>query len=306
MINYLYTVTGIIKLIRGVTSLKKLIFSDNVKYSIFILLGSLLSAISINMFLTHANLLSGGISGIAVLIQYLTNFPAGYTIFIANIPLLILSYRKLNLRFTILSIIGTVSFSAFLVITKDLKSILDVNDILLYCLYGGILNGAGVGITYANHGSAGGFSIITMVIKKKYDNLDVGQINFIINCIIVFLGALTFGLPSALYTLISMYVTSMVTDKIINGLSRKKVLFIITNKEKQVFHYIKSNFLRGATILNGEGVYSKEERKVIYCVVSLSRLPEFKLSIQSIDKDALVTVMEASEVNGKGFSTSIL
>lgn len=278
----------------------------NSTYVFNVLLGSLLSAVGINMFLVHGNLLSGGVSGLAVLLQYITKFPAGYTILLSNIPLLILSYKKLNLRFTILSLIGIVSYSGFLIITKNLESILNINDVLLFCLYGGILNGIGVGLTYANHGSSGGFSIITMIIKKKYDNFDVGQISFITNCIIVLLGSLTFGITTGLYTLISMYVSSIVTDKVIHGLSRKKVLLIVTDKEKEICNYITATMKRGATILNGQGLYTGEERKVLYCILPLSRLPEFKLSIQLIDSDALITVMDASEVNGKGFSSSIL
>ncbi|MTK10852.1 MAG: YitT family protein [Clostridiaceae bacterium] len=271
----------------------------------FIILGCLLSSIGLNMFIVHAKLYSGGVSGLAILIQYITKFPAGYTIMLANIPLLVISFKKLNIRFTIYSLIGTISYSVFLVITKDLQTIISTNDTLLYCLYGGLLNGLGIGLTYANHGSMGGINIITMLFKKKHDNYDVGKIGLIFNCLIVCIATLLNGILTALYTLISMYITAVVTDKIIHGMVRKKLLFIITEKEKEVCDYIITYMHRGATILNGQTMTGKE-RKVLYCIVHLSHLPELKYSIQNIDKDALISVIDASEVDGRGFDSSIL
>ncbi|GIM29701.1 membrane protein [Clostridium polyendosporum] len=277
----------------------------NLKNVSFIILGCLLSSIAINMFIVNANLYSGGISGIAILIQYALKIPAGYTVILANIPLLIISYKKLNVRFTILSLIGTVCYSVFLILTKDLKNIVNTNDIWLLCAYGGILNGIGIGLTYANHGSMGGFNIITMLIKKRYDNYDVGQINFLENFPIILIGTWLSGILIILYTLISILITSIVTDKIIHGLSRKKLLLIITDREQEVCDYIKTYMHRGATILSGQELTGKE-RKVLYCIVPVSRLPEFKLSVEKIDKDALISIIDAAEVNGKGFSSSIL
>lgn len=286
-------------------NIKTITNKQHIKNISFIILGCLLSSIGINMFIVHAKLYSGGISGLAILIQYITKFPAGYTILLANIPLLVLSFKKLNIRFTIYSLIGTVSYSVFLIITKDFQSIINTNDTLLYCLYGGVLNGFGIGLSYANHGSMGGINIITMLFKKKHDTYDVGQLGFIFNCFIVCIGLLLNGILTGLYTLISMYIASVVTDKIIHGMVRKKLLFIITEKEKEVCDYIITFMHRGATILNGQTLIG-EERKVLYCIVRLSHLPELKYSIQNIDKDALISVIDASEVHGKGFDSNIL
>jgi len=278
---------------------------QNIKNAAFVIVGCLLSAIGVNMFLVNAKLFSGGVSGIAILIQYALKFPAGYTVLLANIPLLILSYRKLNKRFTIYSIIGTISLSSFLLLTKNLSSIITVRDTLLLCVYGGLLTGTGVGLAYSNHGSEGGLNIIVMLVKKKYSSFDVGQLGFIVNCVIVFLGMLLNGITVALYTLMSMYIAAFVTDKMILGLSRKKVLLIITDKEHDVCQYITHSMHSEATILNGKAL-TGIERKVLYCIVHVSKLPEFKYSILKIDKDALISIIDASEVDGKGFNSSIL
>jgi len=278
---------------------------QNIKNSTFVIAGCLLSAVGVNLFLVNAKLFSGGVSGIAILIQYASKFPAGYTVLLANIPLLILSYRKLNKRFTIYSMIGTVSLSLFLILTRNLNSILTVHDTLLLCVYGGVLTGVGGGLAYSNHGSEGGLNIIVMLVKKKYSSFDVGQLGFIVNCVIVFLGMLLNGIAIALYTLMSMYIAAFVTDKMILGLSRKKVLLIITDKEQDVCRYITASMHSEATILNGNSL-AGSERKVLYCIVHVSRLPEFKYSVLKIDKDALISIIDASEVDGKGFNSSIL
>lgn len=277
----------------------------NTKNIILVIFGSLISSIGINMFLVNAHLYSGGVSGIAILIQYSTQIPSGYIIMLINIPLLFISYKKLNKRFTIFSLIGTVAYSIFLLLTKDMQYLVKINDILLYSLYGGLLNGVGIGIAFSNHGSMGGINIITMLVKKKYDNFHVGQIGFVANLAIVFVGVLLHGLPIALYTLLAMYITSMVTDKIIHGISRKKLLLIITEKEKEVCNYITTYMHKAVTILNGQDIVGKE-RKVLYCVVQLSHLPEFKYSVQKIDKDIIISIIDASEVDSKEINTSIL
>lgn len=270
-----------------------------------VIFGSLLSAIAINMFLVNANLYSGGVSGIAILIQYATKIPSGYIIGIVNIPLLIISYKKLNTRFTVYSLTGTVTYSVFLILTRNMQNIVVIHDTLLYCIYGGVLNGIGVGLAFANHGSMGGFNILSMLVKKHDDNFDVGQIQFAANLVIVFVGVMLHGLPIGLYTVISIYITSFVTDKIIHGLSKKKLLFVITEKKEEVCKYINANMQREATIMNAETL-NGAERKILYCVAQLAHLPELKYNILVIDKNAIISVVDAAEVDGRGYSTSIL
>ena len=288
-----------------VRKVREIFTPRNLRHGILIVFGGLLSAVGINMFLASAGLYSGGVSGLAILAQYSFGIPSGYIVAVANIPLLILSYRKLNTRFTVFSILGTVTYSILLVLTRNLQNFLSLHDTLLYCIYGGVLNGVGIGLTFSNHGSTGGFNIISMLVKRKYDNYDVGQIQFVANLAIVLIGVALHGLPIGLYTALSMFITSFVTDKLIHGLSRKKILFIITEKERDVCDYIRENIQRGATVLHGETL-AGTERKILYCVVQLSHLPEIKLAILTIDPNAIISVVDAAEVDGKGYTTSIL
>lgn len=278
---------------------------DNIIDLLFIVLGSFLGSIGVNMFLIHAQLLSGGVTGIALIFQYLFKIQAGYMILLLNIPLFILSIKKLNKKFTIYSLVGTLSFSLSLILTHPISDILNINDKLLYCLYGGVINGIGFGLVFVHNGSTGGFDIVSMLIKRKYSNFNIGKISFGINLIIVTISAFIFGLPNALYTLIAMYTTALVLDNVVKGLNQSKSIFIITQKEELVSELIMTKLNRGVTYLYGEGAFTKERRKILYCIVPLNQLPELKNIVTSADKKAFITISDTSEVQGKGFKNSL-
>lgn len=278
---------------------------QSIKDYTMIILGSFIISIGINMFIVHANLLSGGVSGIALIFQYVFKFPAGYTVLLLNIPLFVLSIKKNSMRFTVLTLIGTISLSVFLVITNSFRDILVLNDPLLLCIYGGVLNGIGIGLVFSNHGSTGGLDIVSVLLKKKYENFDIGNISFAVNFIIVCIGAIWFGLSSALYTLVSMYITSFMIDKVIKGFNRQKMILIITKNEKEVSKAVMNDLGRGVTLLKGEGAYTGKEKEVLYCIVSLSQLPQLKLIVKTIDEDSFISILDVSEVQGKGFNSNL-
>lgn len=267
----------------------------------FIIIGSLISSVGVNMFLIHAKLLSGGVTGIALIFQYLFGFEAGYTVLLLNIPLFILSYKKLDKKFTLFSAVGTLTISIGLILTNPIARILNINDKLLYCLYGGVVMGIGFGLVFTHNGSTGGLDIISMLIKKKYSNFNIGKISFSVNLIIVTIGAVVFGIPTALYTLIAMYLSSIVLDNVVKGLNQKKLIFIVTEKEDEVTKLIMTKLKRGVTSLYGEGGYTKEKKRVLYCIIPLSQVPRLKEIIRSTDDKAFLTIADATEVQGKGF-----
>ncbi|MBM7835483.1 YitT family protein, partial [Clostridium sardiniense] len=151
---------------------------------ILIFIGCIIASLGVNLFLTHAKLLSGGATGVALIFQYLTGVQAGIVVFIINLPLFLISYKQLSKSFTLYSAIGMVSLSLALIITKPLSALIKVDDILLYCIYGGVLCGAGYGLVFLRNGSTGGTDIITMLIRKKYSSFEIGKLGFILNCII--------------------------------------------------------------------------------------------------------------------------
>ena len=284
--------------------MKYLIKSKNFYVDILvIIIGSFISSLGVNLFLSNAKLLSGGVTGIALILQYLWEVPSGITVFLLNIPLFFVSYKYLNKRFTIYTAIGMLSFSTALMITKPLSTLVQVDDMLLYCIYGGVLSGIGSGLIFYRNGSTGGTDIITMVIRKKYSNFDIGQVGFAFNLIIVTVSIFIFGLPRALYTLISMFITSTILDKVLNGFTSKKLLLILTEKEDDIINYVIKDLNRGITALMAEGGYTRDKKRLLYVAVTTSQMISLKTKILRVDPKAFITIIDVSEVKGKGFVT---
>lgn len=268
---------------------------------ILIFIGCIIASLGVNLFLAHAKLLSGGATGVALIFQYLTGVQAGIVVFIINLPLFVLSYIYLSKSFTLYSAIGMVSLSVALIITKPLSSLIKLDDVLLYCIYGGVLCGAGYGLVFLRNGSTGGTDIITMLIRKKYSNFEIGKLGFTINCLIIIAGAIIFGIPKALYTLISIFVQGAVLDRVLKGFNARKLMFIITNESQSIIDFVIKDLNRGVTSLPIEGEYTHKKAKMLYCIVTTGEMLALKNKIYAVDPKAFITIVDTSEVRGKGF-----
>ena len=268
---------------------------------ILIFIGCIIASLGVNLFLSHAKLLSGGATGVALIFQYLSGVQAGVVVFIINLPLFVLSYIYLSRSFTLYSAIGMVSLSVSLIITKPFSSIIKLNDVLLYCIYGGVLCGIGYGIVFLRNGSTGGTDIITMLIRKKYSNFEIGKLGFAINCLIIIAGAIIFGIPKALYTLISIFVQGAVLDRVLKGFNTRKLMFIITNESQNIIDFVIKDLNRGVTSLPMEGEYTHNKTKMLYCIVTTGEMLALKNKIYEVDPKAFITIIDTSEVRGKGF-----
>ena len=280
-------------------------YKANILNILIIFIGCIIASLGVNIFLSHAQLLSGGATGVGLLVEYTANIPAGVVVFLINIPLLIVSFKKLSKSFTIYTTIGMLSLSISLMITKPLTSVVNISglDMLLYCIYGGVLCGVGYGLVFSRNGSTGGTDIITMLIRKRYSNFNIGSLGFSLNLIIIAIGALIFGLPQALYTLISLFIQSLVLDQMLKGFSSKKLLLILTKKETEVINYVIDDLHRGVTSLLAEGEYTHDRKKMLYCIVTARQMIELKNAVHEIDPSAFITIVDISEVRGKGFMT---
>lgn len=266
-----------------------------------IFIGCLIASLGVNLFLVHAQLLSGGATGIALILEYISNIPSGITVFIINLPLFFLSYKTLNKRFTLFSAVGMISLSISLIITKPLSNFIKVDDSLLYCIYGGVLCGLGYGIVFLRNGSTGGTDIITMVVRKKYSNFEIGKLSFALNIIIIFIGILIFGISKGLYTFISIFIQGVIVDKVINGFTSKKLLLVLSEKENEIVNFVIKDMHRGVTSVMAEGEYTHKYKKMLYIAVTSSQMINLRNKILNIDPKAFITIMDVSEINGKGF-----
>ncbi len=267
---------------------------------VMILLGSLISAIGVNAFIIPHKLISGGVTGIAIIVEYVANIPTGFLILLINIPIFIFGMKEIDKDFIIYSLLGTISNSIFLILTQGVSSYIHTDDILLSSFYGGALSGIGIGLILKYGGSLGGIDIIAVVLKRR-TGAAISTMSFVMNVAVVGLGAFISGVDIILYTLMAMYITTLLMDRVIEGLDRKKLLFIVTEKEEELSKVIMSTLNRGVTYFYGEGAYTGDRKRVLYCIVPIKQLMRVKRLTESVDPTAFITIIDASEVQGSGF-----
>lgn len=270
------------------------------RYSI-ILLGCIICSGSIDLFLVPSHLLSGGIGGIAIIFYYLFDLPIGVQMLIYNLPLFFAAHKTLGRMYTIDVVLGTVFFSFCVDALSFLEYYAPVSDTMLAAVYGGVFGGIGAGIVFRMNGSTGGLDIVAAIVKKYY-SLDMGTVIFSINCIIMCIAALLFGLTPAMFTLISMFVSATITDKVVAGLNRRKAIILISDKTEAIAEGIITEVGRGATFLKGEGAFTHKDKEVLFVVVNLTQIAKIKLIVDLIDPQAFMIVLSASEVMGRGFT----
>ena len=267
----------------------------------FILVGCLICSSSINLFLVPNHLLSGGIGGIAIIFYYLADLPIGVQMFVYNIPLLFVAYRTLGKLYTFDVVLGTGLFSICVDALRFLGAYAPVNDTMLAAIYGGVFGGIGSGIIFRMNGSTGGLDIIAAIVKKYYA-LNMGGVIFSFNCLIMCAAGVLFGVMPAMFTLISMFVNSTITDKVIGGLNHKKTVILISDCADAIAQGIITEVGRGATILKGEGAFTHRNKNVLFVVVNLTQIGKIKLIAHVFDPQAFMIVLDAQEVMGRGFT----
>lgn len=273
---------------------------ENLKKLAAVFIGELFCAMAITFFFIPHRLLSGGVGGIAIMIQYLTNYSSGIFILLMNIPLFVLGFRKLSKPFMIFTFVSTNFLSFFLMIFKYLNFGFKVEDILLSAVFGGVLNGVGMGILFRHATSQGGLDILAMIARKEW-NMNIGSALMAMNCVIVAVASVLFGVERGMYTLIAMYIAYQCVDKVISGFDVKKQIIIISNKSKEIADIIMVDPHRGVTLLQGKGAYTQEAKEVIYCVANNHQVVRIKQIVDEVDPKAFMSISDMVEVSGKGF-----
>ena len=266
-----------------------------------IVLGCLISSSSINLFLIPNHLLSGGLAGIGIIIYFMTGLPVGAQILVYNMPLFFAAYRTLGREYIVDVIFGTVVFSIGLDATHFLNAYAPVDDPMLGAIFGGVFNGIGYGIIFRMNGSSGGLDIVAAIIKKYY-SFNMGGVIFGINCIIMAASAAMFGVAPAMYTLISMFMSATLTDKVVAGFNHKKVVILISDSTRIIAEGLLSEVGRGVTFLDGEGAFLHQKKQVLFVVASLTQIARIKDIANAVDPDTLMIVMDSNEVMGRGFT----
>lgn len=260
-----------------------------------LILGSLLCALAINGILIPHRFVSGGVTGLALVVHYLFPFLSVALIyFLANVPLFIAGWFFISRRFFVYSTIGMLLF-AVAVAWVDID--VPVQDKLLAAILAGLIQGAGSGIILKSVGSAGGTDILSVILLQRF-SIRLGTTVLGFNVLVLSVAALLFSLEDALYTLIYLYVSTQIVDLVVTGLSQRKAVFIISPQWEKISTRILSEIHRGVTILRGQGAYSAREQQILYTVVTFQEVATLKQIVRKEDPNAFVVVSDTTEVMG--------
>lgn len=266
-----------------------------------IILGALLTAVALNMFLIPNKVAAGGTSGLATVFHHLFGWPVGLTMLAMDIPLFLLSVKILGSRFGVNTLFGAATLSISIDLLAPYIPVL-TSDLLLNSLYGGVLAGIGLGVVFRFKGTTAGTDLAAAILNKLF-GINVGQALMAVDFFVIALAGIAFkSAELSLYGIISLFVTTQIIDLIQQGPSTAKAFLIITAKPDIMAQTIVKELDRGITFFQGRGGYSGIYRDVIFCVVNTSEVTRAKDLVQSVDKAAFVIVMDAHEVLGEGFT----
>lgn len=268
---------------------------------VFITFGCLLYAVGFSFFMFPNSIVSGGLTGIAMIINKFTGFPVGTMIIIMNLPLFAYAWKKFGRNFIIASFAGTILSSVFI----DLLSATDISatgDPMLAAIIGGVIKGSGMGLIYYAGGTTGGIDIVVKLLRRKFLNLNFGTLLLALDALIIAAYAVTFKIyESAMYAVIAIYVTSKVVDVVLYGFDTSSVFYIISDRHDEIADELVSGFHRGVTFLDGEGAYMHRKERVVLCVLKKTQIADARRMIRRIDPNAFVIVTDAKNVFGRGF-----
>jgi uncharacterized membrane-anchored protein YitT (DUF2179 family) len=265
-------------------------------------LGAIVQALALVIFLVPAQLVTGGVSGLAQIINAYTGWPIGLMVFLGNMPLFLLGWRYLGgRRFALRTAFAIVTFSAF---TDGLTFILPgtplTEDIFLNTLYGGVISGIGFGLVYLGQGTSGGSDILARILNH-WRNFTISQSYLLTDTLPVLLAGFTFGWTNALYALVMIYISGIAAEGAMGGSNITRTATIITNHPKDVAEQILRVMKRGVTMLSGKGAYTGTEREILYCVISRSEVNQLKALVKEVDPAAFMVIGQAQEALGEGF-----
>lgn len=272
---------------------------------LFIFMGTGIMALAIQCIFEPIGLVTGGFSGIAIIIRKMTagivegGVPLWLTNLALNVPVFIAALIIKGRKFLRRTVIGTVLLSFWLYVIPQVD--LTQGDYMLSAVFGGVITGIGIGFVLLAKATTGGTDMVSALIQKYVRHYSVVQILQVIDGMVVLAGLYVFGLKPALYAIVAIFITSKVSDALMEGMKYSKAAFIITDYYKEIADAIMTQLDRGLTGLDATGMYSGDKKTVLYCVVSKKEIVELKDIVAKIDPKAFVIVTDAREVFGEGF-----
>lgn len=280
--------------------------SELVKYKerpvfeyLVVLFGSFLIALSLNWFLVPNQIAAGGVSGLATVVYYLARLPVGVTMLFVNVPLFLISLKVLGPTFGVKTVVGAVATSVFVDVTAGWLTPL-TSDPFLACIYGGVLSGIGIGVTFRVGGSTGGTDIAARLLHHWF-RLGPGRMLMVADGFVIALAGIVFGAELALYAFIAVFLTGRVIDFIQEGGVYAKAAFIISTESDAIAQAVLHEMERGVTELKGQGMFTGVDRPVLFVIVPRGEIAQLRRIVARIDPKAFMVVTDVSEVLGEGF-----
>ncbi|MBU3184663.1 YitT family protein [Clostridium estertheticum] len=280
--------------------------NENVLNYVYIMIGATILAAGINMFFANLKLVTGGVSGLAIVIEYLSiknygvDIPLWFTNIVINIPLLAIAIKLKGRAFVGKSMFAAAYLSFALFYTSFIP--VPKVDLLIASIFGGVFVGIGLGFVLRASASTGGTDLAANIIKVYLKNVPIAKIILVIDSTIILLGAFVFGIEKAMYALISTYIVSKVIDSILEGINFSKAVFIISDYSNEIAEILMKDLNRGVTGIHAKGMYSKGEKQVLFVVVGKDEIVHLQKMVKEIDTKAFITIADVREVLGEGFS----
>ena len=263
-------------------------------------LGTMLAAFAISVFYTPNKIVSGGVSGIAIILYYITNIPTEFSIAVINIILLLIALKKLGFAFVRDTLAGVVLISVLIRIFSYIPPLTD--NILLASIFGAICFGTGVGLTLISGASTGGTDIIARLFQSSYPHIKIGNLMLGVDSAVIILSLISFrDVDLMLYGISALLVASFSINMLISKLNISKLAFVITDKGEEISQLLVSASPRGVTLINATGAYTREEKDVLMCALKESETPLFQKRILEIDSNAFIIFSESQQIVGNGF-----
>lgn len=266
--------------------------------------GTFIYSAAVNLFFVPHHFLAGGMTGVAMIVYYLTDIPIGWSNLALNVPILVMSLKWMGKLYTGITIIGTVLISVFVDVTAPLAAMNVVKNPLVSAIAGGVMLGVSMGILYRYNSNSGGLDVIGAIIKKYY-NLEIGYVVFFLNFIIVLAGVWFFALEPAICTLIGMYISANLSARLVLGFAQRKAAFIVSDHPLELSDAILRHIHHGATLLYGQGAFSGTDKRIIFAIVDLTQVTRLRHLIESIDPKAFIFIMNTTDVVGRGFTSPL-
>ena len=272
---------------------------------LMIIVGTALMAVAVNSVFDLCGMVTGGFSGIAILVKEWTEdvVPGGIPLWVTNMsmnmPLFFIGMKIGGFGFVKKALIGEVCLSFWLAVLPAFD--IAGNDLLLAAVYGGVIQGVGIGLVFLGRGTTGGTDMMAALLQLKLRHYSIAQIMQFIDGAVVLVGMYVFGVQKALYAIIAVFLVTKVTDGMIEGLKFSKQAYIITSKPEEISTQIMRNLDRGVTGIRGKGMYSGQDKLLLYCVVGRKEIVALKELVDEIDPEAFVIVSDVREVLGEGF-----